>query len=89
MNPKIKYYTRRIITTVLIASPCYTWSTTFSILLLVGLAYVLPDEIFDNIDQWVSILTLSSWIIMFVIGWVGSRYLIVSPSKQIKEVIQS
>ena len=81
MKPIIKYYSRRVITTFLIASPCYIWSTTFSIMILVGLSYVLPDETFDNTDQWVSLLTLSSWIIMFVIGWVGSKYLIVKPLK--------
>lgn len=85
MNSFFKYYSRRVITTFLIASPCYAWSQTFSIILLVGLAYVLPDESFDNANQWVSILTLSSWIIMFAIGWVGSKYLIVRPLSQRKE----
>ena len=87
MNQVIKYYIRRVIAVFLIASPCYVWSSTFSIIVLVGLSYVLPDEFFNNTEQWVSFLILSSWVIMFVVGWVGSKYLIVKPIIQQEEIV--
>lgn len=82
-----KYYVRRIVTMFLIASPCYIWSQTIVLLAFLGIAYVLPAEPYmEDTDTWVMSLQLAVWVTMFVIGWFGSKLLIVKP-KITKEII--
>ena len=82
LNTKSKYYIRRIITTFLIASPCYIWSQTLVLLGFVLIAKFSPGTISDiDIEVGAAWFTLSVWVTMFVIGWYSSKLLIVKPKE--------
>ena len=82
MSARSKYYIRRIIATLLIGSPCYIWSQVIVLLGFVGLAKISPDALV-TIDESVGVhfFVLLVWVTMFVLGWIGSRYLIVKPKE--------
>ena len=87
MTPKTKYFSRRIIAMFLIASPCYVWSKTIILLGFIGLAYVLPDgDYYNDTQSWVYGMQLVGWIVMFTIGWYGSKLLITKPKEMLLEV---
>lgn len=80
MNEKNKYYLRRIITTGIIAAPCFFWSKIIVLLMLVALAMILPDgDYFEDTELWFAGLMILSWLIVGVVGWMGSKLLITRP----------
>jgi hypothetical protein len=86
VSDKTKYYIRRVIATLLIASPCYLWSQTIVLLGFIGLAYISPDALVA-VDEsiGVSFFILLVWVTMFTLGWIGSKYLIVRPPEIIMQ----
>lgn len=66
----------------LIASPCYIWSQILVLFTVIGLFSILPEgDYLNDVEGWVMGLQLLTWIVMFVIGWYGSKLLIVKPKE--------